>query len=178
MEFDLDASIEILARTPSTLNALLRDLPVEWTSANEGGETWSSFDVLGHLIHGEETDWMARAKIILDHGLSRPFDPYDRFAQFEKSKGKTANQLLDTFESLRRKNLEELRAMGITPDKLQLRGLHPSLGEVSLSELLATWVAHDLDHIGQVVRVMSKQYAEAVGPWKQYLSILTFKGIT
>ncbi|MEW6211718.1 MAG: DinB family protein [Acidobacteriota bacterium] len=177
MEFRTDAAIEILSHTPATLNAILRDVPGEWLMCDEGEGTWRAYDVIGHLIHGEEANWIVRAKIILDHGTARPFDPYDRFAQFERSKGKTANQLLDTFEGLRRKNLEELERIA-TADKLSLRGTHPSLGEVTLSQLLAAWVVHDLDHIGQIVRVMSKQYTEAVGPWKAYLSILSFKGIT
>ncbi len=177
MEFRTDSAIEILGRTPATLNAILRDVPDEWLMSDEGEGTWRAYDVIGHLIHGEETDWIVRAKIILNHGTAKPFDPYDRFAQFELSRGKTANELLDTFERLRRKNLEELAHIA-TPDKLHLRGAHPSLGEVTLAELLAAWVVHDLDHIGQIVRVMSKQYTEAVGPWKAYLSILSFKGIT
>jgi hypothetical protein len=121
---------------------------------------------------------MPRAEIILRHGAARPFDKYDRFAQFEKSKGKTTVELLDRLESLRKKNIEDLRRMNLTPDKLELRGRHPALGEVTLSQLLATWVVHDLDHIAQVARVMSKQYGEAVGPWKAYLSILSYRGIT
>ncbi len=176
MEFELDTAIEILKRAPATLNEIVRDAPNELLTGNEGEGTWCAFDVIGHLIHGEETDWIPRAKIIIEYATSRPFGPYDRFAQFEKSKGKTANELPDTFEKLWKKNIKELER--ITPDKLQLRGTHPSLGEVTLSELLSAWVVYALDHIGQIVRVMSKQYTEAVGPWKAYLSILSFKGIT
>jgi uncharacterized damage-inducible protein DinB len=176
MDFRLDLAIEILSRTPTTLDALLRDAPDECLMTDEGEGTWRAYDVLGHLIHGEETDWIPRARIILEHGESRPFDPYDRFAQFELSKGKTANQLLDDFASLRKKNIRELER--VTPDQLQLRGTHPSLGSVTLAELLAAWVVHDLDHIGQIARVISKQYTQAVGPWKAYLSILSFKGMT
>jgi hypothetical protein len=173
MEFELEQAMEVLARTPATLNALLSGLPAEWTTGNEGPGTWSAYDVLGHLIHGEEADWIARANVILNHGESRPFDPFDRFAQFEKSKGKSLKELLNEFEALRKANLQSLEQMLITPDKLKLRGVHPSLGTVTLGQLLATWVAHDLDHIAQIARVMSKQYTEAVGPWKQYLSILS-----
>jgi uncharacterized damage-inducible protein DinB len=172
MEFQLEQAIEVLKRTPATLTSLLRGLPDEWTTGNEGKDTWTPYDVLGHLIHGEETDWIARANIILRYGESRPFDPFDRFAQFEKSKGKSLNDLLSEFEAARKASLESLEQMQITPDKLRLRGTHPALGSVTLGELLATWVAHDLDHIAQIVRVMSKQYNEEVGPWKQYLSIL------
>jgi len=143
--------------------------------ANEGPDTFSAFDVLGHLIHGEQTDWIPRAKIILDHGEAQAFEPFDRFAQFEKSKGKTIDQLLDEFQALRKQNLGILEQMSITPEKLKLRGTHPELGSVSLSQLLATWAAHDLGHIAQAVRVMCKQYSDAVGPWKQYLPILESK---
>ena len=172
MEFRLDDAVEILSRTPNTLNTLLRDLPEPWILANEGTGTWSAFDVLGHLIHGEETDWVPRVKIILEHGDSRTFEPFDRFAQFEKSKGKTAIELLDEFETLRKRNLAALEQMKIMPDQLARRGSHPELGSVTLGELLATWVVHDLSHIAQATRVMCKQYSEAVGPWKQYLPIL------
>jgi hypothetical protein len=139
---------------------------------NEGPDTWSPYDVLGHLIHGEETDWIPRARIILEHGESQAFEPFDRFAQFEKSKGKSPAQLLDAFETLRKRNLAVLAQMNITPDQLSLSGRHPELGSVTLSELLATWVAHDLSHIAQAVRVMCKQYSAAVGPWREYLPIL------
>ena len=172
MEFQLEQATNILRRTPDTLNSLLRGVPAEWTIGNEGGDTWSPYDILGHLIHGEETDWLARAKIILRLGESRAFEPFDRFAQFEKSRGKPADELLDKFEALRTRNLAALRQMNITPDQLELRGTHPELGSVRLRELLATWAVHDLSHIAQATRVMCKQYSEAVGPWKQYLPIL------
>jgi len=172
MEFQLEQATNILRRTPDTLNSLLRGVPAEWTIGNEGGDTWSPYDILGHLIHGEETDWLPRAKIILRLGESRAFEPFDRFAQFEKSMGKSADELLDKFEALRTKNLAALRQMNITPDQLELRGTHPELGSVRLRELLATWAVHDLSHIAQATRVMCKQYSEAVGPWKQYLPIL------
>ena len=176
MEFQLEQAVEVLKRTPATLNSLLKGLSDEWTTGNEGPNTWTAYDVLGHLIHGEETDWITRSRVILEHGESRPFEPFDRFAQFERSKGKSLDQLLEEFEALRKRSLQSLEQLSITPDKLGLRGLHPGLGSVTLGQLLATWVAHDLDHIAQIVRVMSKQYGEAVGPWKQYLSIVTAKG--
>lgn len=172
MTFQLEQAIEILSRTPATLNSLLRNVSDEWTHKNEGGESWSPFDVLGHLIHGEEADWIPRARIILDHGTARAFDPFDRFAMFEESKGKSMNELLDSFESLRRKSLEELHNLNITSDKLALRGTHPSLGEVTLGQLLSTWVVHDLSHTAQIARVMCRQYAEEVGPWAAFLPIL------
>lgn len=175
MEFDLEQAIAILSRTPSTLKSLLRGLAADWTMGNEGPDTWSPFDIIGHLIHGEETDWIPRARIILEHGESRAFEPFDRFAQFEKSKGKSLEELLDKFESLRNRNLAALEQMNIRPDQLARRGTHPELGIVTLGELLATWAAHDLSHIAQAVRVMCKQYSEAVGPWKPYLPILESK---
>ena len=173
MEFQLEQARHILRRTPATLNSLLRDLPDEWVFPNEGPETWSPFDVLGHLIHGEETDWIPRAKIILADGENRSFEPFDRFAMFEKSKGKSLGELLDTFERLRSANLQQLGQMNLTSELLKKRGKHPELGIVTLSELLATWVVHDLGHVGQIVRVMSKQYGDAVGPWRAYLPILS-----
>ena len=172
MEFELAQAIEILQRTPATLNSLLRDLPEPWLVRNEGPETWSPYDVIGHLIHGEETDWMARAKIILKHGVARAFEMFDRVAMFEESKGKSMVELLDTFAQLRAENVRDLQSMNLTSDLLDKRGRHPELGVVTLRQLLSTWVVHDLGHIRQVVRVMSKQYGEAVGPWKAYLSIL------
>ena len=173
MNQQLELTTALLARTPAVLDALLRGLPDAWTRANEGGDSWSAFDVVGHLIHGELTDWIPRAKIILEHGEGRAFEPFDRFAMFEKSKGKSLNELLDTFERLRQKNLGELEEMYLTPELLGKRGMHPELGVVTLEELLATWAVHDLSHIGQIVRVMCKQYGGAVGPWKAYLPVLS-----
>ena len=173
MEFQLESAVAILSHTPSTLNALLRDVSDDWLRQNEGPSTWSPFDVVGHLIHGEETDWIPRAKIILEHGESQPFVPFDRFAMFEKSKGKDIAELLDQFEQMRKANLQELNRMNLTAEMLERRGRHPELGVVTLKELLATWVAHDLGHIAQIVRVMAKQYRHEVGPWQQYLSILS-----
>jgi hypothetical protein len=172
MKLELEHVTEILQRTPATLNSLLRDLPESWLVHNEGPDTWSPYDIVGHLIHGEETDWIPRAKIILDHGEERAFEPFDRVAMFEKSKGKSIAELLDTFARLRSENLRELQKLNLTTDLLEKRGMHPELGVVTLRQLLATWVVHDLGHIRQVVRVMAKQYRDEVGPWKAYLSIL------
>ena len=171
MNFDLNRSIEILERTPRSLRELLDGICVDWTSNNEGGETWSVFDVLGHLIHGEKTDWIVRAKLILDGG-ERPFEPFDRFAQFNGSKGRSLVELLDEFAELRKRNLDTLRSLNIDAEKLRLEGMHPAFGKVDLSHLLAAWVVHDLGHISQISRVMAKQYEEAVGPWIEYLGIL------
>ena len=173
MEYELQYAKEVLTSTPSTLNALLRQLSDPWIFQNEGPDTWSPYDVIGHLIHGEETDWIPRARMILEYGETRPFEPFDRFAMFEKSRGKSMSELLDTFAQLRTASLQELDAMNLTPELLEKRGKHPELGVVTLKQLLATWVVHDLGHIRQVVRVMAKQYAEEVGPWKAYLPILT-----
>ena len=173
MEFELDHAKDILRRTPSTLTNLLQGLSDEWLLSNEGPDTWSPFDVLGHLIHGEETDWIPRAKMILEHGEQRAFEPFDRFAMFEKSKGKSLRELLTTFEQLRGESLQQLDELNLTQELLAKRGKHPELGVVTLAELLTTWVVHDLSHIGQIVRVMSKQYGESVGPWRAYLPILS-----
>jgi hypothetical protein len=172
MEFQLGHSTEVLQRTPSTLNSLLRYLPDEWVLPNEGAQSWSPYDVVGHLIHAEETDWIPRAKVILEDGDARPFEPFDRFAMFEKSRGKALAELLDTFEQMRAINLKELEKMILTTELLEKRGKHPELGMVTLGQLLATWVVHDLGHIGQIVRVMAKQYRNEVGPWQAYLPIL------
>ena len=173
MEFDLDNVRNILGRTPAALTALLTNLPDDWIASNEGAESWSPFDVVGHLIQAEETDWIPRARIILASGESKTFEPFDRFAMFEKSKGKGLGELLQRFEWLRRDSLQELERMNLTPELLLKRGMHPELGVVTLSQLLSTWVVHDLGHIGQIVRVMAKQYKEAVGAWQAYLPILT-----
>ena len=173
MDFRLDHAKEVLRRTPSTLNALLRDLPDEWVSPNEGPDSWSPFDVVGHLIHGEKTDWIPRARIIMEHGERGTFEPFDRFAMFEESRGKSLDELLNTFERLRGESLRDLEGMNLTPELLGKRGAHPELGVVTLGQLLSTWVVHDLSHVGQIVRVMSKQYGEAVGPWRAYLPVLS-----
>lgn len=172
MEFDLDNAIAILERTPLVLRAMLEGLPRDWTDATEGPETWSPCVVLGHLIHGERTDWIPRARIILEQGTDRRFTPYDRFAQFRESEGKSLSRLLDEFQALRRENLATLLEWRLTDRQLSLKGEHPELGAVSLRQLLATWVAHDLGHIVQVARVMARQYQRAVGPWAAYLSVM------
>jgi hypothetical protein len=176
LEHNLQDTISLLSRTPATLDALLRDLPEAWTLRNEGGDTWSVFDVVGHLIHAERADWMPRAKIVLEHGEERAFEPFDRLGQVRESQGKTLGQLLDTFARLRSENLEELRALHLRPEDLALRGRHPGLGAVTLSELLATWAAHDLTHLHQISRIMAHQYRETVGPWSRYLGVLQCGG--
>ena len=175
-EFSLAEAIAILTRTPATLNALLRGLPDIWTRGNEGNDTWSAFDIMGHLIHGERTDWMPRLRTILANGETRPFDPFDRFAQFGESRGKSPEQLLDDFARLRSENLAGLRALNLQPEDWTRRGRHPALGVVTLSELLATWAVHDLTHVHQLSRVMAHQYRDAVGPWRAYLGVLQCTG--
>ncbi|NOT63139.1 MAG: DinB family protein [Acidobacteria bacterium] len=172
MQFKLDQAIEILSRTPLVLNALLNGLSSEWTSNNEGEQTWSPYDVVGHLIHGERTDWMPRLKIILQSGEDEAFPPFDRFAQFEESQGKTLAELLVIFAELRTQNLAALVALNLTAEDLQQGGTHPAFGSVRLEQLLATWVTHDLSHLSQITRTMAKQYTDAVGPWAEYLSVL------
>jgi len=172
MQYQLDQAKEILRRTPATLNALLSDLPNDWVLSNEGPDTWSPYDVIGHLIEGEETDWIPRARIILEQGEERPFDKFDRFAMFEKSSGKSLLELLAEFEKLRGESLRQLDELKLTPELLQKQGMHPVLGVVTLSQLLSAWVVHDLGHIRQIVRVMAKQYREAIGPWTEYLTIV------
>ena len=170
--FNLDHAKEILGRTPGTLNVLLTDLPDDFIMSNEGPETWSPYDVIGHLIEGEETDWIPRARIIIEQGEARPFDAFDRFAMFEKSKGKSLRELLARFEELRGESLRQLDQLNLTPELLEKRGMHPRLGAVTLSQLLSAWVVHDLGHISQIVRVMAKQYGTAIGPWTAFLSIV------
>ncbi|MEP7228705.1 MAG: DinB family protein [Ginsengibacter sp.] len=172
MDSSLEKSIEILERTPDVLNTLLKDISAEWTLNNEGGDTWSVYDIVGHLIYGEKTDWIPRAEIILSENNDKKFEPYDRFAQFKESKGKSLQQLLDDFVKLRSKNMEQLLSKRLTNKDLEKRGIHPAFGKVTLSQLLATWAVHDLNHISQIARVMAKQYKEAVGPWVEYLGIL------
>jgi uncharacterized damage-inducible protein DinB len=172
MNFTIDRSLEILSRTPAVLNTLLRDISADWSSQNEGGETWSPYDIVGHLIHGEKTDWIPRATLILSDNPDKSFIPFNRFAQFEESQGKTLNQLLDEFARLRKEGIEQLRSMNITDSQLQDTGIHPKFNKVTLQQLLSTWVVHDLNHIAQVTRVMAFQYKEAVGPWTEFLKIL------
>jgi hypothetical protein len=170
--FDLEAAIQVLQRTPEVLAALLRGLDRTWIDLDAGDGSWSPFDIVGHLIHGEKTDWIPRARIILEHGTSKTFEPFDRFAQLEVNRGKTMENLLDELADLRRANLEVLRGMELSGQDLERRGRHPELGEVSLSELLATWVTHDLNHLAQIVRTMARRNAREVGAWRQYLRIL------
>jgi hypothetical protein len=176
MEFDLPHTISLLSRTPAALQAHLRDLPQTWTLCNEGGNTWSAFDVIGHLIHGERTDWMPRARMILQFGETRTFAPFDRWGHVRESQGKPLGQLLDEFADLRSENLGELRALNLRQEDLDRRGRHPALGVVTLSERLATWAVHDLTHLHQISRVMAHQYREAVGPWSEYLGVLQCAG--
>lgn len=172
MSFDLSETLDVLERTPSVLDALLRGTSGAWHAINEGGDTWSAVDVLGHLAHGEETDWVPRARIILEHGADKPFEPFDRFAQLERFAGWPLERLLDRFAELRAANVETVRSWKLTEDQLGLPGRHPALGAVTLRQLLATWAVHDLNHLAQIERVMARRYAEAVGPWQEYLSIL------
>ncbi len=172
MRFDLEGAVAVLSRTPEVLRVQLAGLPEGWTSGNEGPETWSPYDVIGHLIHGERTDWIPRARIVLEHGPAKAFEPFDRFAQFKDSRGKSLGSLLDTFASLRRENLATLRSWNLGAADFEKPGKHPELGAVTLGQLLATWVVHDFDHIVQVSRVMAKQYAGEVGVWRAYLSVL------
>lgn len=172
MDFDIRTGIQVLERTPGTLRAMLDGLSPTWFDATEGPETWSPYVVVGHLIHGERTDWIPRAEIILAQGDSRRFAPYDRFAQFTESEGKSLRQLLDEFAALRAANLRTLTGWALTDTELALQGEHPAFGPVTLRQLLATWVAHDLGHIAQVARVMAKQYRDAIGPWREYLPVV------
>ncbi|HEX9728708.1 MAG TPA: DinB family protein [Gemmatimonadales bacterium] len=170
--FRLDEAIAVLERTPDTLRTLLDDLPEPWTTCDEGPETWSPVDVVGHLIHGERADWIVRARTILDGGERQPFDPFDRLAQFEASKGQSIRVLLDEFAQLRAENIATLEGLALGERDLDKTGTHPALGRVTMRQLLATWVAHDLGHIAQIGRVMAKRYGAAAGPWVAYLPIL------
>jgi len=173
MTFDLENSIDVLRRTPATVNALLRDLPEELARGNEGPDTFNPFDVVGHLIDGEETDWMTRARIIISDSDNKTFEPYDRFRHYARNKGRTLSSLLDEFAQLREKNLAELKWWKLGESHLDLTGVHPTFGDVTLRELLASWVVHDLGHIAQISRVMAKQYRNDVGPWTPFLPVLT-----
>ena len=172
MDFTLELAVPVLERTPAVVRALLADLPPEWTESRDGPDTWSPFDVVGHLIHGERTDWVPRIEHLLAHGDAVPFPVFDRFAMFEGSRGKTLADLLATFAELREANLNRLAQLLLTPADFGRRGRHPGLGIVTLGQHLATWVAHDLSHIAQIVRVMGRQYRAAVGPWTAYLPML------
>lgn len=176
MEQNLQQSLALLTRTPAALDALLRELPEAWTRGNEGEETWSAFDVVIHLIHCEREDWMPRARTILESGEMRGFAPFDRWGEIRESQGKPLGELLDEFAQLRAKNLDEVRGWDLKQEDFARRGRHPGLGEVTLSELLATWAAHDLNHLHQISRVMAHQYREAVGPWSRYLGVMQCNG--
>ncbi|MEO1075760.1 MAG: DinB family protein [Bacteroidota bacterium] len=172
MTFDLDEALGLLARTPAVLDTLLRGLPEAWLLANEGPDTFSPFDVVGHLLHGEETDWIPRARRIREHGATVAFEPYDRFAQAERFRGATLPALLDLFDERRTSNIDTVRGWRLTAEDLALEGLHPDLGVVTLRQLLATWTVHDQSHLAQIARVMAKAYAAEVGPWEAYLGVL------
>ena len=172
MDFDLTEGVAVLERTPGVLRAMLDGLSAPWIERDEGPETWSPFVIVGHLIHGERTDWIPRARIILEQGADRRFTPYDRFAQFQESAGKSLPALLDEFASVRSHNLAVLNDWQLSNAQLDLTGEHPEFGRVTLRQLLATWVAHDLGHIAQIARVMAKQYRDAIGPWRAYLPVV------
>jgi hypothetical protein len=172
VDFTLPDALAVLQRSPAVLRAWLWDLPDGWATPNEGPDSWSPYDIVGHLIHGERTDWIPRTELLLAHGDSRAFVPFDRFAQFRDSQGQSLHQLLDTFAVLRAANLDRLESLHVEPEDFDRPGLHPELGPVTLGQLLATWVVHDLNHLGQIARVMAKQYASAVGPWAAYLPVL------
>ncbi|HEX3234935.1 MAG TPA: DinB family protein [Gemmatimonadales bacterium] len=173
MDFDLDSSTTVLARTPATLQALLADLPEPWTRGREGPDTFNPFDVVGHLIDGEETDWIPRARIILARGPDPRFEPYDRFRHRARNAGRSLSELLKEFAQLRTRNLELLHSWRLTGAELELTGIHPTFGPVTLRQLLAAWVVHDLGHLAQIARVMAKQYGDAVGPWVPFMPVLT-----
>lgn len=172
LDYDPELALPLLERTPATLRALLAGLPKEWVRANDGPGTWSAFDVVGHLIHGERTDWIPRARHILDKGASEPFPTFDREAMFEASRGRSMDSLLDEFATRRAESLASLRALALTPADLDRRGLHPQLGPVTLRQHLATWVAHDLGHIRQIAQTLGRQYRDEVGPWRAFLSMM------
>ncbi len=176
MQHNLQNTISLLTRTPAALNALLRDLPETWTRRNEGENTWSAFDIIGHLNHGERTDWMPRARMVLQFGETQAFEPFDRQGHAREMQGKSLAYLLDEFARLRSESLAELLALNLRQEDLERRGRHPSLGVVTLSALLATWAAHDLTHLHQISRVMAHQYREVVGPWSAYLGVLQCAG--
>jgi hypothetical protein len=176
MSHNLDESLSLLARTPATLNALLRDQPEIWTLRNEGGTTWNAVEIVGHLISGERTDWVPRIRMIMQFGETRTFEPFDMQGHVREIQGKSMNHLLDEFAQLRTSNLIELRAWKLQPADLERRGVHPSLGTVTMSQLIATWPAHDMTHLHQLSRVLAHQYREEVGSWSQYMGVLQCAG--
>jgi hypothetical protein len=171
-ELKVDDAVAILSRTPKLLDTWLREMPDIWAKRNEGKDTWNAFDIVGHLISGERTDWVPRLRIILEHGEAQTFDSFDRFAQEKESKGKTLDQCLDEFAQLRKENLAALKELKLQPNDLERRGMHPALGAVTLSQLVATWAVHDLTHIHQLSRALAWQYRDEVGPWSAYLGVL------
>ncbi len=172
MNFKLVSAIEVLERTPVVVDEMLKNLSPDWVMNNEGPDTWSPYDVVGHLIHGEKTDWVPRIEIILSDIGDKKFEPFDRFAQFNESKGKSLQQLLDEFKELRKNGLEIVKSKELKEQDLDKKGIHPEFGLVTLRQLLSTWVVHDLGHIVQIARVMAKQYKAETGPWRAYISIL------
>ena len=169
--FTIDAAVQVLSRTPRALDSLLRGLDESWTRSNYGPDTFSPFDVVGHLIHGENADWIPRARIILEYGESRAFDPFDRYAMYQQSSGRSMDELLDQFASLREENLRALRELGLGEAQLELRGMHPTLGPVTMRQLLASWVAHDLNHVHQVAKCLAYQYRDETGPWGNFMGV-------
>jgi hypothetical protein len=176
MEQSLQNTVALLTRTPASLDALLRDLPEVWTNSNEGEKTWSVYDVVAHLIHCEDDDWTARIRLILRSGDTQAFAPFEREGHVRYSRGKTLAQLLDEFARLRGQNLDELRDLKLTPEDMKRRGRHPAFGPVTLSELLATWAAHDMTHLHQISRIVAYQYREAVGPWVRFMGVMNCAG--
>ena len=174
MEYNQTQAIQILERTPSVLKALLSGLDDDWVINNEGENTFSPYDVVGHLLHGERTDWPARIKRILEFGVTKQFDSFERFAMYEESKGKTLDNLLEEFQARRKQNIDWLESLNLNGTDYDKKGMHPKFGEVTLGNLLATWVTHDLTHITQITRVMAKQYKTAIGPWVEFFRILNF----
>jgi hypothetical protein len=172
INFNLKEAIEILERTPAVLRSLLDGLSDRWIYNNEGGESWNPYDTVGHLIHGEKKDWIQRAKLILEYGEKKPFEPFDRFAQFKDSEGKTLNDLLEEFEKLRNENIDVLNKLNLNENDFNKKGIHPEFGKVTLKQLLSTWAVHDLSHIRQISRVMAKQYKNEIGPWGKYLAVM------
>lgn len=172
MKFNLNKSIEILERTPSVVETMLKGISEEWVQTNEGPDTWSPYDIVGHYIHGEKTDWIPRLELILSDDPNKKFEPFDRFAQSRDSKGKSLQQLMDEFKAIRQENIIKLKSKNLTEKDFTRTGVHPKFGEVTIAQLLSTWVAHDLNHIAQISRVMAKQYKAEVGPWTEYLRIL------
>lgn len=171
-KFNLDDSIKILEKTPDVLKTLLSGLPDSWIRTNEGGDSWSAFDIVGHLAHGEKTDWITRAKTILEHGTEKPFEPFDRFAQFRDSEGKNLETILDEFRHLRDRNIKTLKDLKLTDEDFKRVGVHPDLGIVTLEQLLATWVVHDLGHLRQISRILAKNYRDEIGAWEKYLPVV------